>query len=205
MATEVNHESEKKVEDSALESLEATPDAIPRQGSSSGSALSGDLMTAVYDELRGLARHLMQYERPGQTISATDLVHEAYVRLSRKDGLRWDDDRHFYLVAAQAMRRILVERARAKQTLKRGGRGRQRVPLIEAEESVFEKSPDYVMLDEVLQRLSIENQRVTQLVMLRFFVGMSNEDAARTLGISTATASRDWAYGRAWLYDALRD
>ena len=161
-------------------------------------------MTAVYDELRRLARHFMQQEGPGQTLTATALVHEAYVRLSRDEQLRWDDDRHFYLAAAQAMRRILVERARAKGAQKRGGE-RQRVPLDEAQEAIFDQFPDFVRLDEALSRLSLESERVAQVVMLRFFVGLSNEQTAKTLSVSTATTSRDWQYARAWLHDALYD
>lgn len=202
MGRRVNHEFDEKLEVSEKGALGADQEPSGQGGSTLS---ADDLMTAVYDELRGLARHLMRSERPGQTISATALVHEAYVRLSGRDGLDWKDDRHFYLAAAQAMRRILVDRARAKETRGRGGRDRQRVPLAEVEETICEDSVDFVILDSALRRLSLEQPRVAQVVMLRFFVGMSNEVAAGTLGISTATAARDWAFGRAWLYDALRD
>ena len=180
-------------------------DAVTAAESLSGSVGDADeLMRAVYDELRRLARHFIYKEGPGQTLTATALVHEAYVRLSRDEQLRWEDDRHFYLAAAQAMRRILVDRARAKGTLKRGGE-RQRIQLDNVQSEILEEFPDFVRLDDALSRLSLESERVAQVVMLRFFVGLSNEQAAKMLGVSTATTSRDWQYARAWLHDALQD
>ncbi|MHC4990865.1 MAG: ECF-type sigma factor [Planctomycetota bacterium] len=169
-----------------------------------GALPQDELLTAVYDELRSLARHFVSMESPGQTLTATALVHEAYLRLSRSDELRWNDDRHFYLAAAQAMRRILVDRGRRRRTQKRGG-GLQRVSIAEAEQAVFDESPDLARLDEALSRFTLVDERASQVIMLRFFAGLDNEHAARLLGISPKTALRDWQYARAWLSEAMRD
>ena len=163
----------------------------------------GELLSLVYDRQRSLARHMMSRERPGQTLQATALVHEAYMRLSREDPSRWKDRKHFYLVAAQAMRRILVDRARRKRSraeVTSGGVG-QITPA-----QVFTMSAedvDLVNLDEALRRLSDEDPRAAQLVALRFFAGLSLEDAGETLGISRSTAKRDWSYVKAWLRSEL--
>jgi RNA polymerase sigma factor (TIGR02999 family) len=171
----------------------------------SGSRASGqdELLAAVYDELRSLARHFIRQESPGQTLSATGLVHEAYLRLSRSGELRWEDDRHFYLAAAQAMRRILVDRGRRRRTQKRGG-DLQRIPIAEAEQELTGDSTDFVRLDEALSRFTQVSERAAQVIMLRFFAGLDNEHAARLLGISPKTALRDWRYARAWLAEAMR-
>jgi RNA polymerase sigma factor (TIGR02999 family) len=162
------------------------------------------LLVRVYDELRRLAAQKLAHERPGQTLEATALVHEAYLRLvaygdeSAPGDRHWNNRRHFFAAAAEAMRRILVDHARRKSALKRGGRF-QRVDLdrIElADEPIPEK---LLALDDALRRFSEKDPAKAELIKLRYFAGMTNEEAARALGISTATAERYWAYARAWL------
>ena len=165
---------------------------------------TSDLLEEVYGQLRSLAVSLMSSEQPGQTMQATALVNEAYVRLSRANPSRWQDRKHFYRVAAQAMRRILVDRARqrGRRPVIRKGNVDGIVPatmsLRKDEENV-----NIVDLDGALRRLSIEDPRAAQLVALRFFAGMTLEDAAQTLGISRSTAKRDWSYAKAWLHVEL--
>jgi RNA polymerase sigma factor (TIGR02999 family) len=161
------------------------------------------LLPLVYDELRQLAAQKLAQERPGQTLQATALVHEAYLRLVGDVELRWDSRGHFFAAAAEAMRRILINRARDKGRFKRGG-GWQRVDL-ERLAAVDEASDDQVLaLDEALQRLEQQNKPCAELVKLRFFTGLTMEEAAAALGIAPRTAHRYWAFARAWLYDALR-
>ncbi len=159
------------------------------------------LMSAVYDRLRRLAGQMMAQERPGQTLSPTALVHEAYLRLLG-DAAVWDDRRHFYAAAACAMRRILVERARRRGRLRHGGR-RKRVDLGDAAAVAEPESVDLVALDEALRRLEKEEPRAAQVVMMRFFAGLSEQDAAEALDISIRTLWRDWNYAKAWLRDAM--
>ncbi len=160
------------------------------------------LMLAVYDRLRRLAGRMMAQERPGQTLTATALVHEAYLRMLG-DNAAWDDRRHFYAAAGLAMRRILVERARRRGRLRHGG-GRKRVDLGELPADVAEtESVDLVALDEALRRLEKVEPRAAQVVTKRFFAGLSEEDAAEALDISVRTLWRDWTYAKAWLRDAM--
>ncbi len=164
-----------------------------------------DLLPAVYEQLRSLARQLMSREQAGQTLQATALVHEAFVRLSHEDPSRWNDRKHFYLVAARAMRRILVDRARQK-----AGHANAKNDGIDQVASGVrggfdEENLNLVDLDTALQRLSEEDPRAAQLLTLRFFGGLSLEDAAETLGISRSTAKRDWSYAKAWLRTAMRE
>ena len=161
------------------------------------------LLPAVYDRLRRLAQQLMAQERPGQTLQATALVHEAYLRLLGDDP-DWDDRRHFYAAAAQAMRRILVERARRRERIKHGG-GRKRVDLDDADPVTDPESVDLVALDEVLRRLEKEEPRAARVVMMRFYAGLSEQDAAEALDISVRTVWRDWNYAKAWLRDAMAE
>jgi RNA polymerase sigma factor (TIGR02999 family) len=158
------------------------------------------LLPLVYDELRKLAAQRLAQEKPGQTLQATALVHEAYLRLvdDNRDQ-RWDSHGHFFAAAAEAMRRILVERARRKRTVKRGGQ-RQRQDVDDVEIVAASPTEDLLALDEALTRLAAEDPSKADLVKLRYFAGLSIEDAARALGISTATAKRRWAYARAWLF-----
>ncbi len=161
------------------------------------------LLPLVYDELRRLAAHQLAHEKPGQTFQATALVHEAYLRLiGQGEEPHWDGRGHFFAAAAEAMRRILVENARRKGRLKRGG-GRRRVELPEVADAAG-PDDDLLALDEALDRLAAEDPKKAELVKLRYFTGLSVEEAARCLGISRATADRHWAYARAWLYDFLR-
>jgi RNA polymerase sigma factor (TIGR02999 family) len=158
------------------------------------------LLPLVYDELRKLAAQRLTQERPGQTLQATALVHEAYLRLVGSNAeRRWDSRGHFFAAAAEAMRRILIDRARQQHSAKRGGR-RARLPCNFDELAAPEFSDDAIALDEALTRLAEEEPRKAKLVELRFFAGLSLDEAAATLGISPATADRDWAFARAWLF-----
>jgi RNA polymerase sigma factor (TIGR02999 family) len=161
------------------------------------------LLPLVYQELRRLAAHKLSRERPGQTLDATALVHEAYLRLVGTDRDQpWDSRGHFFAAAAESMRRILVENARRKHRRKRGG-DRQRVDLQEIEAPADAPTDDLLALDEALEQLAAEDPPKAALVKLRFFAGLSVVEAAACLGISRATADRHWAYARAWLYDRL--
>ena len=158
-----------------------------------------ELLPAVYQELRRLAAQKLSRERPGQTLQATALVHEAYIRLVGAEGRNWRSRTHFFAAAAEAMRRILIENARRKQRLKRGG-GRQRVDLEDADLAIDEPSTDLVALDEALTKLAEDDPMVAELVKIRYFAGLTLAQAAELLGISRRTADRYWAYARAWLY-----
>jgi RNA polymerase sigma factor (TIGR02999 family) len=163
------------------------------------------LLPLVYDELRKLAAQKLAQERPGQTLQATALVHEAYLRLVGDDDPGWDNRRHFFAAAAEAMRRILIDRARHRQSARRGGALR-RVPLEEGPSLVAPvggPGEDVLALDEALRQLEAEDPIKARLVELRFFAGASLEDAAAMLGISPATAKRYWIYARSWLYGRL--
>ena len=158
------------------------------------------LLPLVYDELRRLAAQKLAQEKPGQTLQATALVHEAYLRLVGGEQTRdWDGRRHFFAAAAEAMRRILIDRARHKQSRKAGG-ARRRLDLDDIEPVLQEQNGDRLLaLDEALQRLEAEDPRKAELVKLRFFAGLTAEQAAAALGVSTSTAEKDWAYARSWL------
>ena len=165
---------------------------------------ASQLLPLVYDELRRLAARKMSHEKPGQTLQATALVHEAYLRLVGPEaGERWDGRGHFFAAAAEAMRRILVENARRKQRQKAGG-GRQREHLEAVEPEVAGPSVDVLALDEALQKLERQDQRKADLVRLRFFAGLSIPQAAAALEISTSTADNDWAYAKSWLRVEMR-
>jgi RNA polymerase sigma factor (TIGR02999 family) len=165
---------------------------------------AGDLLPLVYDALRRLAAERLAHEPPGQTLEPTALVHEAYLRLVGNDPARsWDNRGHFFAAAAEAMRRILVERARSKGRLKRGG-GRARVVLEPALIAAPEASHDLLALDEALQRLAQREPQVAALVTLRYFAGLTNKQAAEALGIAPRTANLHWSYARAWLLADLR-
>lgn len=157
------------------------------------------LLPLVYDELRKLAARKLAHEAPGQTLQATALVHDAYLRLvGPEDSARWDSRGHFFAAAAEAMRRILVDNARRKQAEIHGG-GQTRVELSEGDWLSRARPDEIVALDDSLARLAEEDAPSAELVKLRLFGGMSVEDAARHLGISRASAYRHWAYARAWL------
>ncbi len=163
------------------------------------------LFPLVYDALRKLAAHKLAQETPGQTLQATALVHEAYVRLvDVEEAQHWNSRGHFFAAAAEAMRRILVDTARRKQSLKRGG-AQARQPLDEATIAAPAVDEDIVALDEALDRLAAHDAEAAQLVKLRFFAGFTSEQAAEALSISPRTANRTWGYARAFLLKELRN
>ncbi len=167
-------------------------------------AAAEKLLPLVYDELRRLAASRMAKESPGQTLDATALVHEAYVRLvDSGKGQQWNSRGHFFGAAAEAMRRILVERARHKKSLKAGG-DRRRLEISEIQPAAMEPNFDILALDEALEKLERQDSRKAQLVKLRFFAGLTIEQAAQALGISESTADNDWAYARCWLRVEMR-
>jgi RNA polymerase sigma factor (TIGR02999 family) len=159
---------------------------------------AGQLLPLIYDELRKLAAQKLAQEQPGQTLQATALVHEAYLRLiGKEDENRWDSRGHFFAAAAEAMRRILVDAARRKRTMKRGGdRQMQHLDDIEAPNI----SEDLVALDDAMRMLADHDPLKAKLVDLRYFAGLTGDEAAKILGISPTTADRYWTYARAWLH-----
>ncbi len=160
---------------------------------------ASQLLPLVYDQLREMAAQKMAREPPGQTLSATALVHEAYLRLVGTDEKqKWDSRRHFFAAAAEAMRRILVDSARHKRSLKRGANFR-RQDLDQCDIAVPEISDDVLALDEALTKLADTDKQLAELVKLRCFAGLTGEQAAKALGISSSTADEHWAYARAWL------
>jgi RNA polymerase sigma factor (TIGR02999 family) len=166
-------------------------------------AAAEQLLPLVYEELRKLAAAKMAQEKPGQTLQATALVHEAYLRLvGSENSHRWDSRGHFFSAAAEAMRRILVERARRKRSQRQGG-GRQRLNLDHVEIAAAEKSEDLLALNEALVRFEAKDSLKAELVKIRYFAGLTVPQAASALGISSATADRYWAYARAWLHAEL--
>jgi len=163
---------------------------------------ANDLLPLVYKELRCLAAQKLSYESSGQTLQATALVHEAYLRLVGTDDQNWDNKGHFFKAAAEAMRRILIENARRKKTGKRGGR-QKRVELSEsvpAESRDSTASDEILALDEALKKLEKKDQLKADLIKLRFYAGLTIEQSAKSLGISLTTAKTHWAYARAWLH-----
>jgi RNA polymerase sigma factor (TIGR02999 family) len=165
-------------------------------------AAAGELLPLVYAELRRLAAHKMANEAAGHTLQPTALVHEAWLRLVDTPDQHWNGRNHFFMAAAEAMRRILIERARQKARLKRGG-DQQRVPLNELDVATNIDSESLLLVEEALERLAAHDTVKAELVKLRFFVGLSLEDAARVLDVSEPTAKRYWAYARAWLFQEI--
>jgi RNA polymerase sigma factor (TIGR02999 family) len=164
---------------------------------------SEQLLPLVYEELRKLAAQKLAHEQPGQTLQATALVHEAYLRLVDVEHTQhWDSRRHFFAAAAEAMRRILIENARRKQSHKGGG-GLVRKSLDDVELAVPEASEDLLALDEALNKLAQKDPLKADLVKLRHFAGLTVAQAAQALGISSTTADRYWAYARAWLHQEI--
>jgi RNA polymerase sigma factor (TIGR02999 family) len=161
------------------------------------------LMPVVYDELRRLARHYLARERAGQSLQATALVNEAYLRLKKDKRQPWHDRTHFLAIAATSMRQILVERARARNAAKRGG-SQIRITLTDAVVSGGDKTFDLLILDEALSRLSALDPEQGRIVELRFFGGLSIEESAETLGVSPATVKRGWSMAKAWLKRELQ-
>ncbi len=169
-----------------------------------GDARAADqLFPLVYDALRSLAAAKLAHEAPGQTLQATALVHEVYLKLVETKAQQWNSRGHFFAAAAEAMRRILVDRARKKQAVKHGG-GQARQPLDEALVMVPEGGEDLVALDEALERLAARDAEAAELVKLRFFAGLTSAQTAAVLGISPRTADRVWTYARVFLLAELK-
>jgi RNA polymerase sigma factor (TIGR02999 family) len=172
---------------------------------------AGQLLPLVYAELRKLAAQKLAHEKPGQTLEATALVHEAYLRLVASPGApesapreqHWDSRRHFFAAAAEAMRRILVDNARRKRSAKRGG-GRARIDLDEGLLVADNPSQDLLELDELLDQLAGADAKAAELVKLRFFAGLTGDQAAEMLGISPRSADLLWSYARAWLFEKIQ-
>jgi RNA polymerase sigma factor (TIGR02999 family) len=168
-----------------------------------GASAAGELLAVVYDELRRLAAAKMAVESPGQTLQATALVHEAWLRLTSDEKRRWNDRSHFFAAAAEAMRRILVDNARRKRARRYGG-GLERVRMPEIASTVAGNEDQILAVNEALEKLAAQDQHKAELVKLRYFVGMTLEEAADVLGVSVPTAKRHWAYARAWLAQEIK-
>jgi RNA polymerase sigma factor (TIGR02999 family) len=172
-------------------------------------AAAEQLLPLVYDELRNLAAQKLAQENPGQTLQATALVHEAYLRLVNPGAPErgssppnWDSRRHFFAAAAEAMRRILIDNARRKSRVRHGGK-RNRIDLEDAHLVIDQPAEDLLAIDEALEQLAKIDGEAANLVKLRFFAGMTSEEAAEALGIPARTAYRSWSFARAWLYRRL--
>jgi RNA polymerase sigma factor (TIGR02999 family) len=164
---------------------------------------ANELLPLVYTELRKLAASQMANQPPGQTLQPTALVHEAWLRLHNSGGHKWNNKGHFFVAAAEAMRRILVENARRKGRIKRGG-NLERVDLGSVELATTMPDEEVLAIDEALERLKTQDPGTAQVVILKFFGGLTNDEVAKTLGVTERTIERDWAFGRSWLYRALR-
>jgi RNA polymerase sigma factor (TIGR02999 family) len=161
-----------------------------------------ELLPLIYEELRLLAAQKMSQEKPGQTLQATALVHEAYIRLVGEQAQDWKSRGHFFAAAAEAMRRILVDSARRKKSQKHGG-GHQRINLDHVATTIEEKPDEFLALDEALNKLATVDTTKAELVKLRYFAGLSIEQAAQALSVSRATAVRHWSFARAWLFNEI--
>jgi RNA polymerase sigma factor (TIGR02999 family) len=166
------------------------------------SKAAGELLPLVYDELRRLAAQKMAHESPGQTLQPTALVHEAYLRLVGQTDPHWKNRAHFFAAAAEAMRRILIDRARRKHAARHGG-GQQRVDIADIEIAAAEKDDQLLAVNDALEKFTAVDPAKADLVKLRYFVGMTIEEAAAALDISPPSAKRHWTYARAWLRHEL--
>jgi len=164
---------------------------------------AAELLPLVYEELRRLAAHQMAHQPLGQTLQPTALVHEAWLRLVRAEEQTWQNRAHFFAAAAEAMRRVLVENARRKARLKRGG-GQQRLNIADLE--LADTTPDdkVLLIDDALARLQAEDPDTARVVVLKFFGGLTNQEVATSLGVTERTVERDWAFARAWLFRAIQ-
>ena len=158
-----------------------------------------ELLPLVYEELRRLAAYKMSNEAPGQTLQPTALVHEAWLRLTGNENVKWDGRAHFFGAAAEAMRRILIENARRNKALRHGG-GQQRLDIQDVEIVAAASDDELLAINEAMERFALRDERKAELVKLRYFGGLKVEEAAKVLGISEPTAKRWWAYARAWLF-----
>ena len=169
-----------------------------------GNEKAGDeLLPLVYEELRKLAAHKMAGEAPGQTLQPTALVHEAWLRLTGAENKTWDSQGHFFAAAAEAMRRILIERARAKSRLRRGSRA-EHVPLDHVTIASEDPSETVLAINEALDRLTARDPFKAEVVKMRYFVGLRQDEIAHALGVSEPTVRRHWAIARAWLYAEMK-
>jgi RNA polymerase sigma factor (TIGR02999 family) len=166
------------------------------------SKAADDLLPLVYQELRKLAAYKMAHKAPGQTLQPTALVHEAWLRLAGNQKGRWDGRAHFFAAAAEAMRRILIDKARCRCAVRHGG-GQQRVELEDVGAALPADDDQLLAVNEALDKLATQNKLEAELVKLRYFVGLTLAEAAKVLGISTRTADNYWAHARAWLYREL--
>ena len=164
---------------------------------------AGKLLPLVYEELRKLAAHKMANEAAGQTLQPTALVHEAWMRLVGKENPKFENRAHFFAAAAEAMRRILIDKARRKRALRHGG-GQQRVDFEQVELASFSDDEQLLAVNEALDKLAAQNKLEAELVKLRYFVGMTLEEAAEVLGISARSADNYWAHARAWLFREVK-
>ena len=162
------------------------------------------LLPLVYDQLRAIAERALSAERPDHTLQATALVHESYLRLVGERQVPWSSRAHFYMAAAEAMRRILLDHARARGRVKRGG-GRARTDLASVADLAAADSSEILGFDDLFRRLEEEQPEAAAVVRLRFYAGLTNRQAADALGVSSNTADRRWAFARAWLFRALRE
>lgn len=167
-------------------------------------AVADRLLPVLYDELRALARAQLRHERPDHTLQPTALVHEAYLRLLGGGQPPWNDRQHFFRAAAEAMRRILIEHARKRSRVKRGGK-QIRVELSGVDLAGDQDLDQLLALDDAFRRLEEQDPQAADVVRLRFYAGLSVEETAQAAGLSERTVKREWAFARAWLYDALRD
>lgn len=177
--------------------------AILSRIDSGDSAAAGELLPLVYDELRKLAAARLSRENPGQTLQATALVHEAFLRLVGEEEQQWNSRGHFFGAAAEAMRRILVDSARKKNALKRGG-DRMKVTL-EDGDAATNRSEDLIALDDALEQLECHDELAAKLVKLRYFAGLTMSEAANAIGISKRTAERNWTYAKTWLHTRMAE
>ena len=164
---------------------------------------ANELLSLVYEELRRLAAAKMASEAPGQTLQATSLVHEAWLRLTSDDQRKWNDRTHFFAAAAEAMRRILVDNARRKRADRHGG-GQHRVEMPEIASALSESNDKVLAVNEALEKFAALDPQKAELVKMRYFVGMTIEQAADALGISERTAKRYWTFARAWLHEEIK-
>ena len=162
-----------------------------------------ELLPLVYEELRKLAAHKMASEAPGQTLQPTALVHEAWLKLVGDDKQKWDGRTHFFAAAAEAMRRILIDNARRKRAARHGG-GQARVDIEDVELAATAKDDELLAVHDALEKLAAEDKSMAELVKLRFFVGLTNKEAAEILAVSEPTVERWWSFARAWLYREIR-
>ena len=174
-----------------------------RRWSSGDVSARESLVPLVYDELRRLARYYLAGQRSDHTLQSTAIVHEAYLRLAGRENVHWEDRSHFFAVAAQLMRRILVDHARKRNAAKRGGAAHLTLLVDEAVEPSSQRELDLVALDDALKALAELDERQSRIVELRFFGGLSIEDTSRLLEISPATVKREWSTARAWLYGEI--